>query len=222
MAAEKDIVDTVLEYIAPDRRAASRNLVTRLTQRIVRTVADGRKWTWRKESEDLTVDVNNPVYTLDADCAVISRIGAAPVDASGDPAGKPYVFMTEHTYHIRRTESNTSEVPRYYIPLKKRTAAKVLQVRFWPNITATTRIWWYRKVSSTDIVYITNEIMLVTGVLSLMPRNLFDEAPRFKGDFTEQLRIESKADRIAMSEKIEVRQHPLTSKHNRVMREIQG
>lgn len=202
MAAEKDIVDTVLEYIAPDKRAAARSLVTRLTQRIVRTIGQSRNWVWRKESQDLPVDGSNPVYTLDANCAVISRNGAAPIDASGDPAGKPYVFMTEHNYHIRRATNDTRTNPRFYIPLKKRTAAKELQVRFWPNITTTARIWWFRKVSSQDITYITNEIMLVTGVLSLLPRNLFDEAPRFKRDFAEQLQVETQSDRIAMSDQV--------------------
>lgn len=222
MADEHDIIETTLLYLPVEERETYRSLVTSLLRRVVRTVSAYHTWDWRNTYKDLTHDATNPVHTLPADCHSIDQDGAALLDSDGNPSGKPLVYMSERQYHELRGTTSSPSDERYYVSLKKLTAEGLTQVRFWPNITMTTRLWYWRTITSADIANIEDEVILMAGIVHLLPSRIVPDAARFEKEFYNRLALEKRNDRKARAEKISVRQHPLTSKHNRFMRQIQS
>lgn len=222
MADEREIIETVLEYIPNEQRQQYRSLVTKLTQRVAKTVAEYHLWEFRNDYEDLTPDSSSSVYTLTADCDSIDQDGVTLLDSSGNPSGKPLVYLSQRQYDELRGTTSAPSDERYYVGLKKLHNKRRIQVLFWPNITLTARVWYWGKATSQDIVHIKNEIMLVSGVLHLMPERLYKNTGQREKEFYKFLGLERRRDTKARAEKLFIRQHPFTSEHNRLMREIQS
>jgi len=223
MADENMIVELCLLYLRPEDRPVQKQLVQSLVQSVVKTISGSHEFKWREKYTDITYDSSDPVYTVDvSELAVISTTGVAPIDASGDPNGKPLVYMDERTYHFERPANDVSTGHTYYIPLAKTHGGK-RQIRFWPNITANVRLWYYEEPRSQHINHIPNEMLIVSGVLMLMPEGLVrKDKQKSQTDFYKLMRDfmrQSIRDKAAIAR---VTTAAISDLHNKHMREIQS
>lgn len=194
MADRQACIDLCKGYVATGKQAVAAPIIEKLVDSIVRTISSKSRWTWREtKKDDYAFTPSVLTYECPANCVTILRIG----ELESGVIVQPYYAISE-AYFTANYPNLVGISKVHYIPLNVDSTTKKRSFRLFPAVpeAVTGRMIYLRDPVADDIRYISNEMMIVYGMLGSMPNEHLsgdpkvDVAGRFYKLFTDELTSE--------------------------------
>lgn len=181
MASFASLKTQILGKIPHDVRNQYASIVEEWLTGSIEKISKLWMWDWRKNLSDISVNTTDVIYSMPADCDIISADNGVLLDASSLPTKNRLVHLPEDAFNQlyidEQGDAETATVPRYFVPLTKLDSMGRTRIRIYPksDTSRTARIYYYTEPSPNDAANMIEDLILY-DVYSKMPASIEPEA----------------------------------------------